>query len=36
LALFPEGRRRCPFSPVCQSVGREPKLIEHNFETDYY
>jgi hypothetical protein len=36
LALFPDGKRRCPFSPVCQSVGREPKLIEHNFETDYY
>lgn len=36
LALFPGGARRCPFSPVCQSAGREPKLIEHSFETDYY
>jgi hypothetical protein len=36
LASFPEGKRRCPFSTVCQSVGKEPKLIEHNFETDYY
>ncbi|MBZ5492329.1 MAG: hypothetical protein LAO76_15485 [Acidobacteriia bacterium] len=36
LALFPDGQRRCPFSGVCQSVGREPKLLEHVFETDYY
>ena len=36
LALFPDGARRCPFSQVCQSAGREPKLLEHNIETDYY
>ncbi len=36
LAIHPDGRRRCPFSAVCQSAGREPKLIEHHVETDYY
>jgi hypothetical protein len=35
LALLPGGRR-CPFSPVCQSVGREPKLLDHIIETEYY
>jgi hypothetical protein len=36
LALFPGGIRHCPFSEVCQSAGREPKLLEHRVETDYY
>ncbi len=36
LALFPEGMRHCPFSAICQSAGREPKLLEHTIETDYY
>ena len=36
LASFPGGQRHCPFSTVCQSAGREPKLLEHVFETDYY
>jgi len=36
LALFPSGTRRCPFSEVCQSVGQEPKLLEHSLDTDYY
>lgn len=36
LALFPGGTRHCPFSGVCQSAGREPKLLEHRIETDYY
>ena len=36
LALFQAGERHCPFRSVCQSAGKEPKLVEHNFETDYY
>ncbi len=36
LALSPGGIRRCPFSTVCQSAGREPKLLEHTVDTDYY
>lgn len=36
LALFPDGSRHCPFSNVCESVGVEPKLFEHSFQTDYY
>ena len=36
LALFPGGIRHCPFSNVCQSVGKHLKLIEHKLETDYY
>jgi hypothetical protein len=36
LAMFPDGVRRCPFSKVCQSAGREPKLMEHVVNTDYY
>jgi len=36
LAMFPDGQRRCPFSMVCQSAGREPKLLEHVVNTDYY
>jgi len=36
LALFSGYIRRCPFSTVCQSAGREPKLVEHAIETDYY
>ncbi|MBV8276893.1 MAG: hypothetical protein JO170_16770 [Verrucomicrobia bacterium] len=36
LALFPDGTRRCPFSEVCQSAGRDPKLLEPNVTTDYY
>jgi hypothetical protein len=36
MASFSGGQRRCPFSTVCQSAGREPKMLEHVFETDYY
>jgi hypothetical protein len=36
LALVSGDVRRCPFSGVCQSAGREPKLLEHIVETDYY
>jgi hypothetical protein len=36
LALFPDGTRHCPFSNLCRSAGREPKFLEHSFETDYY
>jgi len=36
LALDATGKRRCPFSTVCQSVGREPKLLDYQFDTDYY
>ncbi len=36
LALFPDGTRRCPFSNICQSAAREPKLLEPRTETDYY
>ncbi|MGD1277014.1 MAG: hypothetical protein ABR964_07315 [Tepidisphaeraceae bacterium] len=36
LAIHEDGVRRCPFSSVCQSAGREPKLLEHVFKTDYY
>jgi hypothetical protein len=36
LALYSRNVRRCPFSTVCESVGREPKLMEHNINTDYY
>ncbi len=37
LAIFPSGvARRCPFSDVCQSAGREPKLLEQQISTDYY
>jgi hypothetical protein len=36
LAMHPEGVRRCPFSSVCESVGREPKLLDYRLETDYY
>jgi hypothetical protein len=36
LALFPGGVRRCPFSIVCESAGRESKLVEHTVDTDYY
>jgi hypothetical protein len=36
LALFPDGTRHCPFAAVCESVGQDPKLVEHSFETDYY
>ena len=35
-ALFPDGSRHCPFSEICQSAGREPKLLEHNVVTDFY
>jgi Potential Queuosine, Q, salvage protein family len=36
LALFPDGSRHCPFSTLCTSAGREPKLLEHNIVTDFY
>ena len=36
LALFQGGERHCPFRSVCQSADKELKLVEHNFETDYY
>jgi hypothetical protein len=37
LAMFSSGApRRCPFSEVCQSAGREPKLLEQTIDTDYY
>lgn len=36
LSLSEDGTRHCPFSKICQSAGREPKLVEHSFETDYY
>ncbi len=36
LALHSRDGRRCPFSSVCQSAGREPKLMEHTIDTDYY
>lgn len=36
LALFPGGGRRCPFSEVCKSAGREPKLLDYAMDTDYY
>jgi hypothetical protein len=36
LASFPSGPRRCPFSEICESAGREPKLMEHSIDTDYY
>jgi hypothetical protein len=36
LAIQPDGQRRCPFTSVCQSSGREPKFLEHVFNTDYY
>jgi hypothetical protein len=36
LALFSGAVRRCPFSTVCQSAGRETKLVEHTIDTDYY
>jgi hypothetical protein len=36
LALSVGPIRRCPFSTVCRSAGREPKLIEHSVDTYYY
>lgn len=36
LALHPDRGRRCPFSSVCKSVGREPKLLDYRLDTDYY
>jgi hypothetical protein len=36
LALRPDGSRHCPFSDICNSAGREPKLLEHNVVTDFY
>jgi hypothetical protein len=36
LALSAGPVRRCPFSTVCHSAGREPKLIEHTVDTYYY
>jgi len=36
LALYSGDARRCPFSSICQSAGRDPKLMEHTIDTDYY
>ncbi|HZZ28463.1 MAG TPA: hypothetical protein VFE46_10720 [Pirellulales bacterium] len=36
LAIHPSGKRRCPFSDECKSAGRDPKYLEHVFETEYY
>ncbi len=36
LAIFPDGTRRCPFSNICESANREPKLLEPRLQTDYY
>jgi hypothetical protein len=36
LALHPDGSRHCPFSAICGSAGREPKLLEPNVVTDFY
>ena len=36
LALSAGPVRRCAFSTVCQSAGRELKLIEHSVDTYYY
>jgi hypothetical protein len=36
LTLIDRGERHCPFSGVCESFGREPKLLEHIVRTDYY
>jgi hypothetical protein len=36
LAIHADGRRRCAFSGVCESRGREPKLIEQHCDTDFY
>ena len=36
LTVQADGRRRCPFSPVCVSSETENRLVEQVFETDYY
>ena len=36
LNLFPVGPRRCAFSKVCLSAGRDVKLLEPRVITDYY
>jgi hypothetical protein len=36
LTTLPDGSRRCPFFSVCQSAGREPKLLDHIIDTEYY
>lgn len=36
LAIHADGKRRCPFSDECNSAGRDPKYLEHVFETEYY
>jgi hypothetical protein len=36
VAMHPDGGRQCPFSSVCKSAGREPKLLDYRLETDYY
>ena len=36
LAVLPSGGRKCPFSQVCESAGREGKLLEQSVDTDYY
>jgi hypothetical protein len=36
LTLIDGYTRHCPFSVVCESAGREPKLSEDNVRTDYY
>lgn len=35
LALDKTGRH-CAFATICASAGQSKKLLEHNFETDYY
>jgi hypothetical protein len=36
LAIHSDGRRRCPFAPVCSSVDVAHRYYEHVFSTDYY
>jgi hypothetical protein len=36
LAMFPDGSRHCPFSGICHSAGREPKILEQSLVTDFY
>lgn len=36
LASFPDGARHCPFSEMCHSAGKEPKLQEPKVRTDFY
>ena len=36
LASFPNGVRHCPFSQICASAGKEPKLREPVVRTEFY